>query len=301
LNITGGKWKIGLAAAVAVAAAAWLWSNHSGEAEPSYGGRRLGEWLIRYAKAKSNSAPGKEAEDAIRKIGTNGLPFALEWMRNEPAPWRVKLNGLLKKLPGHLRLNDRRDDLGDLTSKHWFKLLGPQAEPAIPQLILLLRTTKSPDSQYRAVYALGTIGDAVVPPLLAVLAQGGSHDRKLALQSLWSASPGTNAFEAVSTVIGCLDDPDWFVANCAAGTLGRWVIEPEATVPALVGCLKKPHWLLRQTAANSLGNFGQAARPAVPDIVFLLNDSQAVRVAATNALARIAPDELRKAQSANRQ
>ena len=54
--------------------------------EPTYKGRALSNWVI-----SGYQNPGPEAETAIGEIGTNGIPFLLEWIQYEPAPWRAKL------------------------------------------------------------------------------------------------------------------------------------------------------------------------------------------------------------------
>jgi hypothetical protein len=60
------------------------------EHEPTYAGKRLSEWVMRLSS--KNSLEGEsEAEEAIRHIGTNSLPYLLKWISYEPAPWRIKL------------------------------------------------------------------------------------------------------------------------------------------------------------------------------------------------------------------
>ena len=50
--------------------------------EPSYRGRRLSEWLPGYNAAATANELAR-TEEAIRHIGTNGLPFLLEWINYE--------------------------------------------------------------------------------------------------------------------------------------------------------------------------------------------------------------------------
>ena len=57
------------------------------DVEPSYNGRTLSEWSISGGDIKLN-----EAEDAIRHIGTNSLPFVLRWVTAEPLAWRNKVD-----------------------------------------------------------------------------------------------------------------------------------------------------------------------------------------------------------------
>src|SRR5262245_21189458 len=55
--------------------------------EPIYNGRSLSDWLARYGAGPDSD----EAEDAIRAIGTNALPFLIEWIQHDPPAWRRSL------------------------------------------------------------------------------------------------------------------------------------------------------------------------------------------------------------------
>src|SRR5205814_6792920 len=106
--------------------------------EPSYGGRSLSEWVGRL-DAAAEPAATKEAEEAIRRIGTNALPYLLEWIQYERPAWVSSLNrvtgGLLKKHDISLQLkNSTRAE----QSVKAFPILGPHASGAIPQLLRLM-------------------------------------------------------------------------------------------------------------------------------------------------------------------
>ncbi len=53
--------------------------------EPSYNGKKLSEWV-----RASRFGVHTEERAAIHQMGSNALPFLLEWMQYEPAPWREK-------------------------------------------------------------------------------------------------------------------------------------------------------------------------------------------------------------------
>jgi hypothetical protein len=46
----------------------------------SYGGRTLSQWVERIDGLNASLAAQAEAEDAIRHIGTNAVPYLLKWM-----------------------------------------------------------------------------------------------------------------------------------------------------------------------------------------------------------------------------
>src|SRR5260221_13991205 len=54
--------------------------------EPEYGGKRLSEWAEELPWNPEEKP--SEAEDAIRSIGTNGIPYLLAWIAYEPPIWR---------------------------------------------------------------------------------------------------------------------------------------------------------------------------------------------------------------------
>src|SRR6266478_5031865 len=95
---------VGAGAAVVVSLA---WPR---QREPEYKGRKLSEWafLVTGPFPYHDSAFPKmpEAEEAIRQIGTNALPWLLRWIRfdhpkPEPPAWKERLAALANKLrPG---------------------------------------------------------------------------------------------------------------------------------------------------------------------------------------------------------
>ena len=69
------------------------------EREPEYGGKRLSEWVEMFTSNRS-SGGDRAAEEAIRHIGTNSLPYLLRWISYEPAAWRIRLYEALGKFLG---------------------------------------------------------------------------------------------------------------------------------------------------------------------------------------------------------
>src|SRR5438105_10163377 len=54
--------------------------------EPRYKGQKLSEWL----KASENRASEKEAAVAVRHMGTNALPWLIEWVRESEGKMRFR-------------------------------------------------------------------------------------------------------------------------------------------------------------------------------------------------------------------
>src|SRR5438874_13488245 len=68
--------------------------------EPSYGGKKLSEWVLQSCTGGLGADVRiAQAEDAIRHIGTNAVPYLLAWGRYRMPPWRVRLAQAANKLP----------------------------------------------------------------------------------------------------------------------------------------------------------------------------------------------------------
>jgi len=54
----------------------------NGWREPSYGGRRLNEWVLSasHSDAGTGAVQRAEAMEAFRQMGTNARPFLLRWI-----------------------------------------------------------------------------------------------------------------------------------------------------------------------------------------------------------------------------
>ena len=110
--------------------------------EPEHGGRKLREWLKLYVQSSNRFTDGQEAAEAVRHIGTNALPWLLEWIDYEPAGWKRALATnapAAAQRPGYFRsaylrlLHRPADDLNWL-GRFGFEILGPQARPALPEV-----------------------------------------------------------------------------------------------------------------------------------------------------------------------
>ncbi|MDB6063836.1 MAG: hypothetical protein JWR26_44 [Pedosphaera sp.] len=71
---------------------------------------------------------------------------------------------------------------------------------------------------------------------------------------------------------------------------------PEITVPALIKCLSDQDCQVRWHAAYGIGVFGSDAKPAVPDLLKALADSNTmVKATSGEALKKIDPKEAARA------
>ena len=162
--------------------------------------------------------------------------------------------------------------------------VGVPASKAVAQLSNLLETDKS-IAVLRALSEYGPEAKPALPQLVAVL-----RDKQLPTEVRWNAARTLGKIrdagsEAVPVLIEHLEDKADTVREHAAEALGD--IGPNAAegVPELVAVLSDPATRVRRDAVRSLGQIGQAARLAVPDVEKLLDDpEEIVRQAAAKTL-----------------
>src|SRR5437773_1651570 len=113
----------------------------AGPDEPECRGHPLSYWLEHYTTRATDEdrARAKEAEIAIREIGTNAIPALLVWLRYEPSQTKTDILNFLSRLrrssygrwvPASLTYDHTRVPRGDIGSF----ILGPAAAEAIPEL-----------------------------------------------------------------------------------------------------------------------------------------------------------------------
>jgi len=172
----------------------------SWDSQPRYQSIKLSDWLdsIRGGRARQYQTVWPiQAEQAIRNIGTNGLPYLIEWIGYEKAGWKIRAGAAYQKWPHWLvsrRLADRisydkGERLGD-DAVLAFRILGREAAPAVPQLVTILRDKQRPTASRRAITCLGSIGPAARPalPYLKQIATGSQQpaalDAMMAIQNI---------------------------------------------------------------------------------------------------------------------
>jgi hypothetical protein len=206
-----------ISAAVAVALGALLaLAFRPGEKEPEYQGKKLSEWIGLFSNSPT------EAGRAVRSIGTDAIPFLLQWIkearrqeiaRNFPS-WALKSRAVSKW--GHL--DSCRAGLGE----KGFRILGPSALPALPRLTQLLRESKSGTSARWAADSLTYLGKDGLLPLLEILQDRNQADDKRAAvaSAFWNIGYlGSNAVAAVPVLVACAAETNYDLSHEAAAAL----------------------------------------------------------------------------------
>jgi hypothetical protein len=162
-------------AVVLCAATVVVMMAFSRKPEPRYEGRPISFWVARLVGNHSASEV-KQAEAAIRAIGTNGLPYLIDSLANEPPEWRVKIAHYVPGwLPGSRKFTSFLRADGKIIARVFstlsaFAVLGPDAAPAIPALEAMMNDTNRVGASLSAVYALSRIGPPGFPALTNALA-----------------------------------------------------------------------------------------------------------------------------------
>jgi len=268
-----------------------LYALLSAPREPSFQGRLLSEWLEEDANRYYVNG-SRPFDEAMNHMGTNVLPCFLKWIRYQSPPWKTNvyavLNPALRSLNKDWVLFDRQDLRADRVWRA-FKVLGPKAKAALPELTRIVGDPKSGVAQRRAAYAMGYLGKDAVPPLLEVLTNRQAKARSYAAFAIRDL--GTNALPAVPGLVACLRDQDAACASTAAETLGRLKLEPSVVVPALVQTLGDSRQRLRIAVMQALSNFAGEAAPAVARLLLCLGDQDTfVASDAADVLGRLSLD-----------
>jgi hypothetical protein len=182
------------------------------------------------------------AQDAIRHIGTNALPFLVRWVAYEPPAWKNRLSKIATKLskgvtgsPFFISLmseNSFAESRAD-GAVEAFYVLGKEAIPAVKQLTQIEANRRAPSAARRAWRAMALIGKSIpdspewveerVHKLITDLAYPGVVERLTAINSLGQLGP--RAREAVPWFFDMLNDSSYLVRETTTNALLK--IAPE--------------------------------------------------------------------------
>ena len=244
--------------------------------DPAYNGKALSQWLLELDTPPSSEelrgaiSDGQSAfeaiyrkktqrdGDAIRKIGTNGLPVLLAIIGAKTNNVRQVMAQLKEKNFQDL-LRDEEPELDNFRkiAVAGFEALGPVAQPAIPQLTKLLYDWETGVQVARALRKIGPSGVAVLTNAIS------STDATVRGNIVWAIRDEQEKLypELVTGVlIPSLKDPEWSIRGNAAGALAGQ--DPAVAIPLLVELMDDPMYYPRSEAVTALGSFGPAAKVA---------------------------------------
>ena len=221
--------------------------------EPEYNDKPLSEWLLMYAAREDQS------EKAIRQIGTNAIPTLLDLLSATDSNKRrvvskMKSSSFTKEFS---RSQVSAEDVRTL-AVDTFKLLGTNANPAIPQLVGLLHND---ECCQQAAFTLAGIG----PQGFAALTNAVNDPDLMGLVVLAITGKKVDDIQAVTRLlINALASTNYIIrGNAAYALAGK---DATLAVPALIPLLDESEYYPRFNAAFALGSFGPAAKSAVPKL-----------------------------------
>ncbi len=185
--------------------------------EPVYQERPLSAWLedLDYGRPSFRREAVPQAEEAVRQIGTNAVPFLVRMTRCNDSPFRKKMVALCSK-QSFIKFNFRPPaDTLQWRGALGIYVLGPTGKLAIPELINLL-TNQHTWIRGRAAMALGKIGpDAkvAVPHLIKTLDDKDADVRACTCAGLSDLGPA--AAEALPAIVNCLKETNHTVFSIA--------------------------------------------------------------------------------------
>lgn len=206
--------------------------------EPSYHDRSLSDWLVALADHSRDGDP-EQAEEAIRQIGTNAIPFLVRYGGYTRSSARVRLAETISGL-GHWLGCDwggswRRTEARRDAALEALGILGTNAASKIPELTRLMNSPGDFEQAKLATFALGRLGPEALPPLMTALTNPQSPMRGMAALSL--SLLGTNALPAVPILMGYSQDTN-ALAKCAAESLRKLQQAAQLDIPASPGTLE---------------------------------------------------------------
>ena len=180
--------------------------------EPSYQGRRLSQWLDEYeatafmrVQSTDTKARSQAAHHAVKMIGTNAIPFLIQWLQFTNSPSRDRYNLLLSKQK-LIRFRFETERHANNPALRGFGILRDDAQSAAPELARLLESPRQ-DQRYMAIECLVVI-DSEQHKLLPVFLQAfKSTDFNT---RMWAGAHLRDAYPAEAEKAGvALDFPGW--------------------------------------------------------------------------------------------
>jgi HEAT repeat protein len=256
--------------------------------EPTYQGETLSYWMAHWYQEYGHQ--NMEAEEAVRSMGTNALPYLVEWI-GKPCRSSSDYDYCGRALKG-------------------FEVLGPTASPAIPDLIKIIgRNGNFP------ACALGYIGTNAIPALTKKLLElvavtneppkPSFHFSDFFAGSKWPTEEfyvqrkmfcslsfyGTNAQSAVPALISYLQNSNAKEPGDAVGILAMaGHNQPDIIIPVLLKTFSGSSGYVRTCAADALASFGTNVLSAIPVLLSGEQDNDAnTRAHIAVAIKQIAP------------
>jgi hypothetical protein len=231
---------------------------------PEYNGKTLGNWLI------LNLTGDASSQEAIRQIGTNGIPTLIDLVSiNEKNVKKVLSKLHDKNLTYYYKFEDNTEvSLEGLNGLgvSGFDILGTNAESAVPQLVK--HFDRRDEDFSRIAFVLGKVGPKGFFVLTNAINDTNAGVRDTVIRVI-STSNGGDPQVVRQLLINALKDPNTLIRLHAADfLLGK---DPDLAMLVLVPLLNDSDTSIRLGAAHSLR--GKDPDLIVPALIPLLEVS----------------------------
>jgi hypothetical protein len=259
--------------------------------EPSVDGRTLSEWL-RIGRQIWPEHNQNDVTNAVRKIGTKGIPVLLDKLRARDSEWKHKLDNKW----GHKVFSDRWFDAAYYDRSEallGFSILGSEAASTIPELSKFLIDT---NQHMQCAEALGYIGPPAFPVLRQALTNQDESIRVRAVLALSLTPEGASL--AVPQVLALRQHTNRSLVGAVLLRV-TYMLPKDEALRVLTEYTRDPRWQRDSMILLALGFFQTNTPGAVPLVApFLTDPNLNLRKEATNTLRRwgyTAADALRVA------
>jgi hypothetical protein len=269
---------------------------------PSYAGRSLNSWLRQLDDGDKGegipwttwdidrSGEQEKAAEAIRKMGTNAVPYLLQTLTNRDSDLKLKVLAMLAKQ--HLiKIPTPETNRLHRAAALAFDALGPAAKGAVPDLVKILK--QPPSGKIDDSCKVATIALAGIAPeghdALVELVNSNGWSGTCAIWGLASHHVRVPP-KVIESLMRNLTNNLGGDGAISAWALGELQQDPEHVIPALTRAFNSKDFGTRWGAAKGLELWGTNAASAIPVLSAGLHDPDStVRDYAKNALKKIDP------------
>ena len=249
--------------------------------EPVYQGKGLSTWMDELTAQPPIRSEGENIvaiqynmamlTNVVRSIGHQWTAIVSKWIQDTPRPLSSdKFEELVERFGrGHAHLPQHR--FRSIDGVIAFQILGPMAEPAIPELARILTNEGTCGEAARCLTA---IGPAAVPALSNAVVTATNRVRIAAITALGELGPV--AKPTVPLLIQIVRTGDPYLADFALRTLAEVETNADTLMPLLVERLADTNTALG--AAYGLARVGTLGLPIL--LQALTNDDRKIRLAA---------------------
>jgi len=132
--------------------------------EPEHGGKKLSECVIQLAKP-TTMGETRSAKEAITQMGTNALPYLIQWVGYETPTWKRQVFWAASRIfrTPPWQMTEQTQLLQRHGAVFALQMLGRKAAPGIPNLSRIANDPKRSEIRLDVVWVLGEIGAAALP------------------------------------------------------------------------------------------------------------------------------------------